>query len=142
MAVRIESTHPYATHVGVRLIAASPHRAVVEQPGLTVLDNHVGIRHASALYAAAWAASHALVSAALADGLDALAEPRLSDSEIRYEQVPRGPITTVAQPTSGDWDALEREDAELRATAISIDEHGKTVVALDTTWRVGPTVRR
>jgi Domain of unknown function (DUF4442) len=126
----------YATHVGVRLVAASPARAVVEQPALDVLDNHVGIRHASALYAAAWAASQALVLAALGER-PAAGGVTLTDSEIRYEQVPLGLITTVAEPAGGDWDAPGRDGAELRATAISTNDQGRTVVALDTTWRVG-----
>lgn len=138
MTARTPPESPYAAHVGTRLLDASPQRAVVEQPALGELDNHVGIRHASALYAAAWAASHALVRAALGERASAW----LDASEIRYEQVPLGPITTVAEPAGGDWDAPVREGAELRATAISTNEHGKTVVALDTTWRVGPLPRR
>jgi hypothetical protein len=127
----------YAAHVGVRLLAASPVRAVVEQPALAELDNHVGIRHASALYAAAWAASDALVRAALA-AAGATRRPWLADSEIRYEQVPLGLITTVAEPAGGDWDAPARTGAELRVTATSTNDHGRTVVALETAWRVGP----
>lgn len=126
----------YATHVGVRLLEAAPARAVVEQPALTELDNHVAIRHASALWAAAWAASHALVRAALGErAADAALE--LTDSAIRYEAVPLGLITTVAQPAGGDWDDPGRPGAELRATATSTNDQGRTVVALDTTWRAG-----
>lgn len=138
MAARPTSEHPYAVHVAARLRDASPQRAAVEQADLAVLDNHVGIRHASALWAAAWAASDALVRAAL----DGRATAWLCASEIRYEQVPLGPISTVAQPAGGDWDAPARTGAVLCATAISTNDQGRTVVALDTTWRVAPLPRR
>jgi Domain of unknown function (DUF4442) len=137
MTASTPSLPPYAAHVGVRLLCASPLRARVEQPALAELDNHVGIRHASALYAAAWAASDALVRAALAAAGTTL-RPRLADSEIRYEQVPLGPITTVAEPAGGDWAAPAHAGTELRVAATSTNDHGRTVVALATTWRVGP----
>lgn len=129
---------PYAGLAGVQIVDVDATRAVVLQLPLPVLDNHIGVRHASALYSAAWAASHALVRAALAGRADAV----LTDSEIRYERVPLGSITTVAEPAGGDWDVVGEADGVLMATAISTNDDGKAVATLGTTWRVGPPARR
>jgi acyl-coenzyme A thioesterase PaaI-like protein len=130
---------PYAERAGARVTEASPERAVVEQPGLRELDNHLGIRHASALYTTMYAAAQALVRAAAGD----TARARLTDSVTTYPYIPVGLVTSVAEPAGGDWVALAGEieagrGADLKIRVESSNEDGRTVSTLDSSWRVEP----
>ena len=121
MAVQLE-TDPYSERAHVRIVEATPERAVSEQPGLRELDNHLAIRHASALYTAMYAASRALVLAAAGDG----ARVRLAESVTTYPAVPVGTITSTAE-----WDG----DPSLRRTqVVASNEDGRTVATLAATW--------
>ena len=136
MTVQVQ-IDPYAERAGARVAEAGPERAVVEQPGLRELDNHLGIRHASALYTAMYAASQALVRAAAGDAGSA----RLTESVTTYPFVPVGLITSVAEPAGGDWDALggdPGDPVELRVRVESSNEDGRVVSTLESTWRVEP----
>src|SRR5213080_1835085 len=105
MAADLATTDPYAEHVLSRLVEAGPERAVVEQPPDPEVDNHVKVRHASALYAAAYEAARRLVLAALGERA-ASADVRLADSEIAYKQVGLGVITSTAVPDGPGWDSI------------------------------------
>jgi hypothetical protein len=130
---------PFIAAAGCELVAAGPDRAVVEQAALAELDNHVGVRHASALHAAGYEASRALVAAALAAAGKAQ-EMRLVTSEIAYTAVGLGPLQTVAEPDGPGWDDLSRDgEAELPCAVTTRDEAGKTVAELTVTWAVTPT---
>lgn len=134
--MRVESD-PYVLRAGAHVAEASAERAVVEQPGLRELDNHLGIRHASALYTAMYAAAQALVRAAAGDA----GRARLTSSVTTYPFVPVGLIRSVAEPAGGDWAALGGElaaAAELRVRVESSNEDGRTVSTLDSSWRVEP----
>lgn len=133
-----------AERSGVRVVETTADRVVVEQPAVRELDNHVGVRHASALFVAAHEAARLLVLEALR-GADARAEPFLIDSEISYETMPVGTITSTAEPTGEAWGPViagHRDDAdELVASVISSNSEGKTVTSLVTRWRLGPPPR-
>src|SRR5213080_3819500 len=108
MAADLATTDPYAEHVLSRLVEATPGRAVVEQPMEPEVDNHVKVRHASALYAAAYEAARQLLIAALGDQADSV-EVRLADSEIRYAAVGLGTLTSTAEPQGEGWSSLRDE---------------------------------
>jgi hypothetical protein len=138
MTVQVE-IDPYAERAGTRVTEATPERAVVEQPGMRELDNHLGIRHASALYTTMYAASQALVRAAAGD----TGRARLTESVTTYPYIPVGLVTSVAEPAGGAWDTLgadlaEGRPAELKVRVESSNEDGRTVSTLDSTWRVEP----
>jgi Domain of unknown function (DUF4442) len=130
------STEPFVAATGSHLVAASAERAVVEQPALAELDNHVGVRHASALHAAGYEASRALVVAAL-ERRGGAAAMRLVATEIAYTAVGIGPLKTVAEPSGASWaDLLREEQAELACAVTTRDETGKTVAELTVIWAV------
>lgn len=114
-------TEPFIDYVRARVVSADASQAVVEQPADEELANHVGVRHASALNAAAYEASRALVAEAAGPG----AAVRLVESEIAYKAVAIGPIVTTAEFESRD---------ELVVLATSRNEKGKTVVTLKSRW--------
>ena len=124
MTVQLE-TDPYSERAQVRIVDATPERAVSEQPGLRELDNHLAIRHASALYTAMYAAARALAVAAAGES----ELPRLAESVTTYPAVPVGLITSVAE-----WDG---DPAERRTRVVASNEDGRTVATLDATWTVG-----
>jgi hypothetical protein len=130
---------PFVAATGVRLRSAGPRRAVVEQAALPELDNHVGVRHASALHAAGYAASRALVAAALAERGEG-ATARLAGTEIAYTAVGIGPLQTVAEPTGTSWEELlGADEAELACAVTTRDKSGKAVAELTAIWAVSPT---
>jgi hypothetical protein len=134
--VELTTTDPYATHCRATVLEAGPERAVVEQPADPEVDNHVKVRHASALYTAAFEAARQLVLAALGDRA-ADAEVKLADSEIAYTQVGLGMLTSTAEPAGGDWAKLDAEwPIELDANVVTTDPEGKSVVTLTTRWSI------
>ena len=136
MTAAIENDR-YCEQALTRLVEATPRRAVTEQPGVRELDNHLGIRHASALFTAMYAASRALVHAAAGEGRSA----ELVESTTTYPFVPVGPITSVAEPAGGNWDGLAAGGdgpVELEVAVTSTNEDGRTVSTLAATWRVAP----
>lgn len=140
MALDVAGHDPYVDHLDTTVIDAAPTRAVVEQPASACLGNHVGVRHASALYTAGHAAARALVLAALGDRAGS-AGLHLVESEIAYVHVGFGLITTTAEPAGGGWDSLDSDGpVDLDVSATGTDENGKTVVTLATRWRVEPAV--
>ena len=134
---------PFAELSATSVTEGEPSRAVVEQPPLPELDNHAGVRHAGALFAVGYAASRALVDAALG-GVSGAPRARMVDSEVAYEKmVSAERVTATAEPTGNDWDALlERaaagESVQLPTTVTLRDEKGRTVTAMAVCWQVGP----
>lgn len=136
MASPVPRADSFAAAAGCEVVAAGPQEAVVEQAALAELDNHVGVRHASALHAAGYAASRALVAAALAQVGGAPAV-RLARTEIAYTAVGIGPLRTVAEPSGAAWDDLLSEsEAELACAVTTRDEAGKAVAELTVIWAV------
>lgn len=142
MKTTIEPAEPFVDSAHVRVIEASSERAVVEQPAVQQLDNHVGVRHASALHAAAYEASRALVAAALAEH-GTSTSMSLTESDISYTAVGLGLLTTTAQPSGPGWDMLDADIAEgssvvLGCEVITTDEAGKAVVKMNASWALEP----
>jgi acyl-coenzyme A thioesterase PaaI-like protein len=139
MDERAVPTDPFVEHAETRLVELSPERAVVSQPAASFLDNHVGVRHASALFTAGHEASRALVSGRLPGG----AEAALVQSDVHYTNVGFGTVTSEAEPVGEEWDALpgalaSGEPVELSARVTGRDDAGKTVFTVDERWTVGP----
>lgn len=130
----------YCKQAMTQLAEASPERAVTEQPGALELDNHLGIRHASALFTTMYAASRALVLAAVGEAGTA----QFVESTTTYPFIPLGPVTSTAEPEGEGWDSLGAEleggrAVELRTAVTSANEDGRTVSTLGATWRVEPS---
>jgi acyl-coenzyme A thioesterase PaaI-like protein len=142
MAADLATSDPYSDYVLSRVTRATPERAVVEQPMEPEVDNHVKVRHASALYTAAYEAARQLVVAALGERAKSV-EVRLADSEIRYTAVGLGLLTSTAEPRGTGWDSLAAgldagRTVELESFVSSDDPGGKTVATLATRWTVSP----
>lgn len=135
-------TEPFALHTCVRILDTSPDRVVVEQPPQRELDNHVGVRHASALHAAACEASRVLVEAALRQRALS-ASVHLAESDISYTSVGLGVLTTTAEPSGPGWGSLETEltsgsTLALNCEATTTNEQGKPVIKLKVSWALTP----
>lgn len=142
MSALVQATEPFVEYLSTRVVEAGPARAVVEQPAVRELDNHVGVRHASALHAAGYEASRALIAAALGPGA-VFARAFLAGSDISYTAVGLGLLTTTAEPSGAGWDTLAIDLAAGSAVTLTsvvrtTDEEGKTVAKLEVSWTVEP----
>ncbi|HEX8743543.1 MAG TPA: hypothetical protein VF712_10445 [Thermoleophilaceae bacterium] len=113
----------FANHVRAYLVESSPRRAVVVQADAAELDNHIGVRHAGALYGAAQGASHALALAA--HGPAGLLPVHTS---VACQAMGVGPTTTVAEPRAG---------APLGTRAVTTTADGTPVLTVDVDWDSG-----
>jgi hypothetical protein len=135
---------PFLTAAGVQVAECEGDRTVVLQAPLSELENHVGVRHASALHTAGYAAGLALVEAAVA-GLGIEADLRLQSSEIAYKAMGLGELETVARPGGEGWEGeLERlcsgAGVELVCTATTTNAESKAVAELTLTWLASPAL--
>ena len=142
MALDLTAPDAYADYLRVKVVEAGPERAVVEQPADPEVDNHVKVRHASALWTAAHEAARRLVLAALGDRA-ATVDLDVADSEIAYKQVGLGMLTSTAEPAGSGWDSLAADldagrEAHLETAVVTADPGGKVVVTLDLRWSVKP----
>jgi hypothetical protein len=133
MTVAERHPHRYAERASAKVLEASPEVAVVEQAAAPELENHVGVRHASALYVGAFEASRALVLEAAGEHGARLS---LEHVEIAYEQMPIGVITSRAERAGEGWEAIDGNGARLETLVTSTNEAGKTVARLSARWRV------
>jgi len=132
---------PFAELAGTTVLEADGQHAVARQEPAPELENHAQIRHAGALFAAGYAASRALVEAALGSRASGL-EARIADSEARFEGVVRGAVTAFAEPAGNDWGVAlagldEGHDAELLTAVRLRSEAGTTTTTISVLWRVG-----
>jgi hypothetical protein len=142
MPVDLTSKDRFVEYAGTIVAQATPERAVVDQPAADFLDNHVGVRHASALFTAGHEASRALVRMALGDAADAV-RAELLESEVSYVNVGFGRIESSAEPAGEGWEdaraAIEAGRAvELAVDVTGTDEKGKVVVTVAERWRLAP----
>jgi len=140
----VDSIEPFGERAGVRVVDASPRRVVVRQAAASALENHVGVRHASALHAAAYEAARLLVAAAI-DRPALAASVRLRESDIAYVAVGLGALTTTAEPSGAGWDSLRVELAAGAGVALDCavttsDAQGKTVAQVRARWIVEPVI--
>ncbi len=133
---------PFASFGSSSVLEADSSHAVAEQRSSGELDNHVGTRHAGALFAVGYAASRAMVVAALGQSAGPLGL-RLIDSEVVYEKAATGAITAIAEPGCGDWESLlsraaEGEETQLPTAVTLRDEDGHPVTTMSVLWQVAP----
>jgi acyl-coenzyme A thioesterase PaaI-like protein len=134
---------PFVEFSGSSIIEADADHAVAEQRPAPELDNHAGVRHAGALFAVGYAASRALVAAALEPVTEPLTT-HMADSEIAYERVVAGElVTATAEPSGGDWGSLlarvsEGEAVQLPTSVTLRNENEKTVSSMSVCWQVTP----
>jgi hypothetical protein len=102
----------FPTHCHTDVTHATPVRAVAVQHASRDLDNHVGVRHASALFTAAYAAARALLDAALRDSAppgstssdrSVRCEARMVNFDISYKGIPQYEIVSEAVPDGDGW---------------------------------------
>ncbi len=142
MTVDVKGQDRYGEYCRTRLVEVAHERVVAEQPADPEVDNHVKVRHASALYAAAYETARQLVLAALGDRADSV-EVGLVDSEIAYSQVGLGVVTSTAERQGEGWESLAEaldagRPAEVETSVVSTNEDGKAVVTLGARWSVAP----
>jgi acyl-coenzyme A thioesterase PaaI-like protein len=134
---------PFVEFAGSTVVEADAKHAVAEQRPVPELDNHAGVRHAGALFAVGYAASRALVAAAL----EPVSEPlttRMVESEVAYERVVAGElVTATAEPSGDEWGSLlarvsEGETVQLPTSVTLRNENHKTVTAMGVCWQVTP----
>jgi Domain of unknown function (DUF4442) len=122
---------PFIAGAGITTLEADADHAVVQQGAAEALDNHVGVRHASALFTAGHQASRELLAAVL--GVRARLE--LLESDVHYVNVGFGLLTSTARPAGGAWPPLDGRVLELEVEVTTEDEHGKTVAKIVERWR-------
>jgi acyl-coenzyme A thioesterase PaaI-like protein len=133
---------PFVEYAGSRVLEADSRHAVVEQQPAPELDNHVGVRHAGALFAIGYAASRALVAAGLGAEAEST-EVQMLDSEVIYEKAAFGSLTATAEPAADDWDSLlsrilDGQAAQLPTSVMLRNEEGKTVTSMTICWQATP----
>jgi len=122
---------PFVAGAGIATREAGADRAVVQQDAAEVLDNHVGVRHASALFTAGHQASRALLATALGEDV----RKELLESDVQYVNVGFGLLTSTARPAGGAWPPLDAPVLELEVEVATEDEQGKTVARINERWR-------
>lgn len=135
---------PFLEFIGSSVLEADSHHAVAEQRPAAELDNHAGVRHAGALFNVGYAASRALVAAAVAPNSPS-AETRMVDSEIVYEKVVGDErVIATAEPAAGYWESLLGRlgsgEAVLLPTSVTLrSDDGRTFTTMSISWNVTPS---
>ena len=138
---------PFVEFSASTILEADERHAIAEQRSAPELDNHAGVRHAGALFAVGYAASRAMMSAALAPAADSLSA-ELSETEVKYEKVVAGQkVRATAEPLDESWDthlreALAGQSVELRTSVVMRGEDGKPVTEMSVSWQVMPREQR
>jgi acyl-coenzyme A thioesterase PaaI-like protein len=137
------SVDPFAEVSATTLVEADERHAIVEQRPAPELENHTGARHAGALFAVGYAASRALVAAALTPVADSVTV-ELSETGIDYQRVVAGQkVQATAEPGDETWEtclsrASAGEAVQLLTSVILRTEGEKTVAEMSVSWRVTP----
>ena len=132
---------PLLDFSGARVVEADTEHAVAQQGPAAELDNHAGVRHAGALFSVGYAASRALVAAAL-ETISVPVAAGMVDSDIDYERVVAAElVTATAVPSGDDWASLlgrvaDGEGVRLPTTVTLRNEGGKTVSSMSFSWQV------
>jgi len=124
-----------------KVVEANASRAVVEQPAAPELANHMGARHAGALFSVGYAASRALVASAIGPN-SKQAEAQMVESEVIYEKVAGAEtVAATAEPGGEDWRAQlttvsEGGAADLQTAVTLRNEDEKTIMVMSVRWQV------
>lgn len=131
-ANEIVVTLPFNQHLGLTA-SADGGLSLPDDPRLT---NHVGTRHAGALFTLGEAASGAALFDAIGDRMAGVS-PIVRTARIDYLKPARGVLASKAAPVDGE-DALARLSADGKAdldvVVEVIDEAGVVVAKLTVTW--------
>jgi acyl-coenzyme A thioesterase PaaI-like protein len=139
----VSSIDPFVEFSASRVLEADGRHAIAEQDSAPELDNHAGVRHAGALFAVGYAASRALVAAALAPVADSMSV-ELTESGIEYHKVVAGQkVRATAEPRDETWDtllaqALDGKGVQLPTSVTLRGEDGEVMTEMSATWQVTP----
>lgn len=137
------STSPFTEHVGIDVRPSAPGIGAVRLCEGEHLNNHVGSRHAGALFAAGDAAGTALIEATFPPAFARVVWP--ASERISYERMAKGPVSAAARlgdvPFEGDpvtavaTGRVRKFDVEVEMT----DDQGATVARMTIVYSVeGP----
>jgi hypothetical protein len=122
------ATDLLAERAGTHVVEATSERAIVVQADAPALSNHVGVRHASAVYLAALAAAQRLVTAVTPERWED-SEARLIECDMRYGAVPTGTIVFTAVCAEGS--VVDEGDVRVRVVA---EVDGREVATMSARW--------
>jgi acyl-coenzyme A thioesterase PaaI-like protein len=132
---------PFNRHLGLEILEVGAGSAVVRMPDREELANHVGTRHAAALFAAGEAASGATVAGLLASrfGADLGSVTAVATgADIRYARPAKGTITARGKLEGDGPSLLEELESNRRAEfAVEVglaDERGRAVAEMVVQW--------
>lgn len=132
---------PLIEFAGCSVVEADAGHAVARQPAAPELGNHIGARHAGALFTVGYAASRALVTAAMGPHAEKL-NAQMVESEIVYEKVAGAEtVSATAEPAADDWQlqltrVSEGEAADLQTAVTLRNEDEKTIMVMSVRWQV------
>jgi acyl-coenzyme A thioesterase PaaI-like protein len=137
------SVDPFTEVSATTLVEADERHAIAEQRPAPELENHAGARHAGALFAVGYAASQALVAAALTPLANSVTV-ELSETGIDYQRVVAGQkVQATAEPRDETWEtglsrASAGESVQLVTSVTLRTEGEKAVAEMSVSWRVTP----
>jgi hypothetical protein len=126
----------FPAHCHTEVTHASPERAVSVQRASDDLDNHVEVRHASALFTAAYAAARALLDAALARSPTRY-QATLAECDIAYKEIPQDELVSVAVPEGEGWSTLGGT-VSLACSVRSVNALQRRVATTTIVWHLRP----
>jgi len=138
---RLRRLDPLIEFAGCSVVEADAAHAVARQPAAPELGNHIGARHAGALFTVGYAASRALVAAAMEPHAEQL-NAQMVESEVIYEKVAGAEtVAATAEPAAGDWQTQlagisEGEAVDLHTAVTLRNEDEKTIMVMSVRWRV------
>jgi uncharacterized protein (TIGR00369 family) len=139
MAAGITEAVPFAKFLGLEINRVGEGEALVTLPDRPELANHVGSRHAGALFTAAEAASGAAFLGAFVERL-ADVVPLTRSAEISYERIAKGPIeahATLGMPAAEALAKLDSEGKVVFPCAVALtDSDGQQVASASIEWHL------
>ena len=135
---QVTAAVPFVGHLGLQVHATTGEQ-LVRLPVDDRLDNHIGTRHAGALFAAAETASGMAVFALMTrTSIDAV--PLVVEASIRYVAPARGYIDATPTSVASDEEVVtavaDRGRASLTVVVELEDEVGAQVASASFTWLV------
>jgi acyl-coenzyme A thioesterase PaaI-like protein len=139
VAAGLSQAIPFNVHLGLQTVSVGPDSGVVRLPDGEHLHNHVGTRHAGALFAAGEAASGAAFVGAFLAILGDIT-PLAESAQIDYRALAKGEITVTAR-FAEDREALLaqlEQDGRIRfpVRVEMTDADGKLVAEMTVKWYV------
>lgn len=143
-AEQLRRLDPLIEFAGCTVVEADAGHAVARQPAAPELGNHIGARHAGALFTVGYAASRALVAAAMGPRAEDL-NAQMVESEVVYEKLAGAEtVAATAEPAADDWQmqlnrVSEGEAADLQTAVTLRNEDEKTIMVMSVRWQVDST---